>query len=70
MLNGSLSLFGCSLVHHSKGEKKKVEQILEMVLSDLYKSTEYNPFGPRDPAGEKAQDKKNISCMSELVKFL
>lgn len=48
MLNGSVSPFGCSLVHHSKGAKKKVEQILEMVLFDLYKSTEYNSFGPRE----------------------
>lgn len=42
-----------SLVHCSKAAKKKVEQILEMVLSDLYKSTEFNPFSPKDPAGEK-----------------
>lgn len=42
-----------SLVHRSKEAKKKVEQILEMVLFDLYKSTEFNPLSPKDPAGEK-----------------
>jgi len=51
MLNGSLSPYSCSLL--CTIQKKKVEQILEMVLFDLYKNTEFNPFSPKDPAREK-----------------
>lgn len=47
-----------SLVHHSKEAKKKVEQISEMVLYDLYKSTEFNPFSPKEPAGRKDKEEE------------
>lgn len=57
MLNGNLSPYSCSLVHRSKEAKKKVEQILEIVFFDLYKSTEFKPFSPKDPAGAKDQEK-------------
>lgn len=43
-------------MHYSKEEKKEVEQILEMVLSDLYKSTEFNLFSPKDPGLERGKN--------------
>lgn len=36
-----------------KRSKEESWTDLKMVLSDLYKSTEFNPFSPKDPAGEK-----------------
>lgn len=54
-----------SLVHCSKEAKKKVEQILEMVLFDLYKSTEINPFSPKESCWWKGLEKgrKKILCV-------